>query len=1396
MSTSYVNTSASNTAWGTSLSPSVPFSVNDDDILFAYIALSIGQAISSAPSGWASLGNDTAQKHYLYYKIASSESGSYTWTWGSDSKARIQIAAYRGGFDPGDPIDATSNTDYVTSDTTVRAASFSVTNTDSTIIFAGCGYGAAACTFTPPTNPGTFTEDVDAGDSSSDRYITFAHYEWPSSGATGDIDATFSTTTTTKHAFAVSLNLQIYNATPDGISFDYTFGAVEAEVKWADRTTYRALMENGGGDIAYLWHVAGYPWAVTDNPELITALSNTSNATVQAARKRLFGTNTWTLSTTITPAYTVPIFPGLIRDFGKSKWSMDESRGLLKGGDWKVKIEDRDHGHTWAHAVSGDEIWGLEGLHRIARIKESSVHGWGYLDENFTVTVGAGTPGELNINEETNNRLYNRIDGCSGDEWLPLWINHECVATSNVTGTAPSYEIGILGGAVAGGGRGLYRSRPQDHFTAVLKSLDPIVADVPGGVAGKYCWLYAIPLHEGSVMTRSDDEPIIAEIESGVITPNIRTRNSVTEVSIRGSMSSLEKSVDIKRSRATETSMAGFVFCRGDSGTAFTDADIIGNVQAPHLTIREWYQSWSSIMYKWVNASDPGELNDYIGGLLDQADEETNFSISYIWLCGKNQTVVFDTVQDVVDALNNELEACYNDVDGRFSEGTTLVHRHVVEYDSEINMYSLRSMDDDSGNRRILASGQQIEVNPSGFRQFPSWHVNRILYSKFTGPLSWVFYLGNPIVESSLGGGNMYHALRNCFNYQLLETVIPVHRGSTFLRGSYVYPYAEGGSDRYWMKERVDYSGSFIGEAFDWIESKLNYSESIAGAIPKYYISWDWIDNPVPNDFFDKSWEEMLVDGTPLQRVTTFQLPSSLWLPPGTNLDSFVDGEEITLGDGRRFPKLHATVDTLDDSDEHDIEELAVVGDLSVEPGYEIVGGSSLFYLPLLEYWKRDEGEIESIENLDAHYVNKALSLRTNTLSDIIGKILGDTAITSLDLAKELQQTQNPFFTTTGDFVSQIDWDSFDELTKMNGIYYDLDFENTDSIAKIFKNEILFHSAHMTREWDDSDQMWKFRFRSIGPPNKSEAWSLGYRLTEAKTQAGAPYETHGVGDLYNAIEFSIAAPAADYEATLEQKNASIVGTDERRTLGIKPSISRIYGLSFFTTDLLDHFINMLNAISTPSVVQTKKITTMQQLFPVGREILVTDSTSREPYTHARGLTTEPALVVGVTFDIAKQKGELSYRIGGPGESTTSGYSPSCYLTAGNFSKIVGEWSGTPVAHQFTSTRQANDVYYFDCFDLYDPSNPKARDCSCSDYKVWVHEQGTYNWTPLEFTCSVSASTGVITFTGDTTNIDTSKNYFVTFREWADLEDCQKVWCTHADDNNTIGTANLPAHRWV
>lgn len=187
-----------------------PTGVTTNDIMFAVI--STGTAYTnSTPSGWTSLGQANSGFFYqLFYKVAGgSESADYTWTTAATQKVKATIIAYQAGqFNHISPIDQTSNTPYITSDTTNRAASMTVTNTNSPLVFFGIVNDTSVIrTQLKPSVPTTdWVEEYDDGDTTAGTFLEICSMIWTGSGATGNIDSTISTSKTTKHAFAVALN--------------------------------------------------------------------------------------------------------------------------------------------------------------------------------------------------------------------------------------------------------------------------------------------------------------------------------------------------------------------------------------------------------------------------------------------------------------------------------------------------------------------------------------------------------------------------------------------------------------------------------------------------------------------------------------------------------------------------------------------------------------------------------------------------------------------------------------------------------------------------------------------------------------------------------------------------------------------------------------------------------------------------------------------------------------------------------------------------------------------------------------------------------------------------------------------------------------------------------------
>ncbi len=188
-----------------------PTGTVNGDILFCLISCG-APTVDSVPSGWTLLGEyynaGAYDRYYLYYKIASSEPASWTWSFSTSVTVRAVCSCYTGGdFDPADPIDVVSNTSYRTLGTAVRAASMTVSAANSPLVFWAAGVSGTSKTFTKPSVPTTgWVEDDDVGSTDSSRWLEICSMVWSGSGATGTMEATLSAQLEQKHAFAVALN--------------------------------------------------------------------------------------------------------------------------------------------------------------------------------------------------------------------------------------------------------------------------------------------------------------------------------------------------------------------------------------------------------------------------------------------------------------------------------------------------------------------------------------------------------------------------------------------------------------------------------------------------------------------------------------------------------------------------------------------------------------------------------------------------------------------------------------------------------------------------------------------------------------------------------------------------------------------------------------------------------------------------------------------------------------------------------------------------------------------------------------------------------------------------------------------------------------------------------------
>ena len=156
-----------------------PTGTTDGDILFAIVSTNNAVNTPTAPVGWTSVAASGSRG--IFWKRASSEGASYTFTTGSTAtpvNIKVAVVAYQYGAASGDVVHAYSDTAYVTSNTTLRAARLT-RRSNRPCFWDFVGYPGSGST-SALTN---FTERLD-----SNLYL--ADREYASTDATGNVDAT------------------------------------------------------------------------------------------------------------------------------------------------------------------------------------------------------------------------------------------------------------------------------------------------------------------------------------------------------------------------------------------------------------------------------------------------------------------------------------------------------------------------------------------------------------------------------------------------------------------------------------------------------------------------------------------------------------------------------------------------------------------------------------------------------------------------------------------------------------------------------------------------------------------------------------------------------------------------------------------------------------------------------------------------------------------------------------------------------------------------------------------------------------------------------------------------------------------------------------------------------
>lgn len=213
---------------GNQIIVSVPSGVQDGDLLFAQISLTSGGVIS-APSGWtleSDVSTGGGKNFYIYSKVASSESGSYTWTVPSNSYGHGTVSCFRGDFDPENIVESLSELSYFTNDNEIKYGSVTTTeNNQDVFLFSFTWHSGSALSMS--AIPSGFTEKYDIHPAPGYHQQQLSVQNVSSTGATGDLSGTLSASTTDK--FGVALVIKKAPEDPQLSSINSGLGITESQ---------------------------------------------------------------------------------------------------------------------------------------------------------------------------------------------------------------------------------------------------------------------------------------------------------------------------------------------------------------------------------------------------------------------------------------------------------------------------------------------------------------------------------------------------------------------------------------------------------------------------------------------------------------------------------------------------------------------------------------------------------------------------------------------------------------------------------------------------------------------------------------------------------------------------------------------------------------------------------------------------------------------------------------------------------------------------------------------------------------------------------------------------------------------------------------------------------------
>lgn len=949
--------------------------------------------------------------------------------------------------------------------------------------------------------------------------------------------------------------------------------------------TFAGALAHGHGRLEFVFHVGGMPWAVASSADMVTALTNANKRVIFGSETYNGGSNYW--------ADDVDVYPMLERVDAQTI-SVKDGLSNLDGGTWSAKIADGPVRPTlWTHGTRN--IWGLEGL---ASVANPRVDGTIAASRIAKQVDKADT--SVTWSEDYGAALYTKANAASAAAPKVAWIGGECLAFT----TAVDNSDGSYTGTTASGLRGLLNSKKCHHYVNNYDSGSPAEAIVEyplNGLIGRPYYLWAFILNDANTIAEG---PV--KYRHGKV-GGVEFDDSVWSVQCLPWWKWLDTELAITPVIAH---MDKYVFSRPDTDWGGLSAYVM-----PHL--RFWEAEASS---------------DIAANVSTMAD---------VWLCSEGQTVTYDTIEELNDALISAINT------------------------ASPNSWEYHMTPD--GPRSLCAGSEYDFTVYWGMLPFVlGWCKNS---RKPDAPISAEWIAATEDAHARFADAC------STYTWPLIDPLSDWYNKSPTDFGTVIppsHPYSP-----HWSVCAPSSVGS---------ESSIIYYDSVV--YPEYILQW-WYQPatcPVPFWGADESW---MPDPNPFYVLSQFfPVPEEqssgepkIYVKPEYNIQTLIADEFVRIG-GEDYEKKLDSHTNFGDIFDHTITPLSTAKVASVGAG----GASANYIVPafhsgmaaipsIMSKCVNEEvapkklfscGEMmfynKALHERDPWEIAQYFDISGGSLGSIFKAILGET-VTGVSVPEAVQSDHIPDYDT-------VDWSGLDAL--VSSCDFDVTFKlrhsGNNNLWKMLIEELKFYGISPTYVWSETLGQNIVGFRKSGAINATAAYLGGVTIDDSVTDSNTKVVSVAANDWQiNSMTLKINWDSVNqkYEKEFEFLDHSSYSPTGGKinTISIEPTVTHVPNIS---TNLDAQaavgmwFGSMLDSLMYPRP-STKISATMANSVHVGvgSVVLLTSDAVRNPWTGEAGVTNVPVIVSEVLNNPSKS--ECSYTML-MSPRLTYGWAPSLLAT--------------------------------------------------------------------------------------------------------------------------------------